>query len=162
MQAIKYATDFAWAQSPSVDLSSPGTKTVSFTACGPGVVATEPYYYVYISGTGTAEAVAVTGGTCAGNGQPGTLQFITVNSHVAGYAIGSASGGLQEALIAARIAPTNPGSPTQAGKVVVPPGELALYARVSIRSSDMTVDFSGSIVDCYMQDSCIFVGIQRT
>ncbi len=158
MQAIKYATDFAWTQSPSNDLSSPGVKTISLTACAPGVTGTEPYYYVYIAGTGTPEADLVTGGTCAGNGQPGSLQFTTVNAHPAGYTIGSASGGLQEALIAARIMPSNPNGPAQAGKVVVPPSEVSAYARISIRSSDITVDFSGSIVNCYMQDTCVYIG----
>ena len=42
--------------------------------------------------------------------------------------------------------------------MIVPPGELKVYARVSIRSSDMTIDFSGSIVECYVNDTCIFVG----
>ncbi len=158
MQAIKYAVDFAWTQSPSNNLSVAGATTVNLAACAPGVVATEPYYYVYIAATGTPEAVLVTGGTCAGNGQPGTLQFTTVNSHPTGYTVASASGGLQEALIAARIMPGNPSGPSQAGKVIVPPAELSAYARISIRSSDMTVDFSGSIVNCYMQDTCIFVG----
>ena len=158
MQAIKYAIDFAWTQSPSNNLNVAGAATVNLAACAPGVVATEPYYYAYIAATGTPEAVLVTGGTCTGNGQPGTLQFTTLNSHPTGYTIASASGGLQEALIAARIMPGNPSGTSQAGKVVVPPGELSAYARVSIRSSDMTVDFSGSIVNCYMQDTCIFAG----
>jgi len=158
MQAVKYATDFNWSQSPTSDLSSPGTKTVSLSACPNGVTASEPYYYLYISGTGTAEAVLVTGGTCAGNGQPGTFQFTTANAHPAGYVVSSASGGLQEALIAARIALTNPTDNGQAGRVVVPPGELKAYARVSIRSSNMTVDFSGSVIECWMNDTCIFVG----
>ncbi|HUK26423.1 MAG TPA: hypothetical protein VLV49_17725 [Terriglobales bacterium] len=158
MQAVKYGPDFNWSQTPTDDLSTPGVKTVNLTACPPGVRGAEPQYYVYISGTGTAEAVLVTGGTCNGNGQPGTLQFVTANGHAAGYAIGSASGGLQEALIAARITPTNPTVASEAGEVIVPPGEYRAYARVSIRSSNMTVDFSGSIVECYMADTCIFVG----
>ena len=41
---------------------------MTLTACPPGVTGTEPPYYVYIAATGTAEAVLVTGGTCAGNG----------------------------------------------------------------------------------------------
>lgn len=158
MQAIKYASDFAWTQSASTNLGTPGPQTVTLSPCPPGVTGTEPYYYVYISGTGTPEAVLVTGGTCTGNGQSGTLQFTTANSHSSGYVIGSASSGLQEALIAARIALTNPTAASQAGKVIVPPGEFAAYARVSIRSSDMTVDFAGSIIDCYMLDTCIFSG----
>jgi len=42
--------------------------------------------------------------------------------------------------------------------VVAPPGELKLYARVSFRSSDQTIDLSGSIFECWMNDSCLFVG----
>jgi len=158
MQAIKYATDFAWTQINTADLSTAGAKTVTLVACPVGVSGTEPQYYIYVSGTGTAEAVLVTGGTCAGSNQPGTLQFTTANPHVSGYTIGSASGGLQEALVAARFVPSNPGATSQSGKVVVPPGEMKAYARVSIRGSNITVDFSGSIIECWMNDSCIVVG----
>ena len=55
MQAVKYATDFAWTQSPTTNLSTPGAQTVSLSSCLPGVTGTEPQYYVYITGTGTAE-----------------------------------------------------------------------------------------------------------
>ena len=158
MQAVKYATDYNWSQTAAADLSVAGAKTVNLPVCPLGTTGTEPWYYVYISGTGTAEPVLVTGGTCAGDGQPGTLQFTSANSHPTGYTIGSASGGLQEALIGARFTPTNPTGTSQAGKVVVPPGQLIAYARVSIRSSNMTVDFSGSIVECWMNDSCLFIG----
>src|SRR5579863_6960683 len=158
MQAVKYATDFSWSQSPATNLSIAGAQTVNLPACPTGVTGTEPWYYVYISGTGTPEAVLVTGGTCTGNGQAGTLQFTTLNAHPSGYTIGSASSGLQEALIAARFIASNPSGPSQSGKVIVPPGELQAYARVSVRASNVTVDFSGSIVNCYMADTCIFAG----
>ncbi len=158
MLAIKYATDFGWTQSPSSDLSTAGAKTVTLTACAAGVTGAEPQYYVYIAGTGTAEAVLVTGGTCSGNGLSGTLQFTTVNPHPAGYTVTSASSGLQEALIAARFTPSNPTGTSQSGKVIVPPGELKAFARISIRASNITVDFSGSVVECWMNDTCIFVG----
>ncbi len=162
MQAVKYATDFAWSQTATGNLATPGAVTVTLTACPAGVTGNEPQYYVYVSGTGTPEAVLVTGGTCAGNGSPGTLQFTTTNSHASGYSISSASSGLQEALIAARYIPQNPAGASQAGKVIVPPGEFNAYARVSIRSSGMTVDFAGSIVNCYLADTCIFVGDPST
>lgn len=158
MQAIKYATDFAWNQSNGADLSTAGAKTVTLSACPQGVSGTEPQYYVYISGTGTAEAVLVTGGTCAANNLAGTLQFTTANTHPAGYAIGSASGGLQESLIAARFTPSNPAGTSQSGRVIVPPGEIKAFARISIRASNVTVDFSGSIIECWMNDTCIFAG----
>ncbi|MGD0512763.1 MAG: hypothetical protein ABSA29_05635, partial [Terriglobales bacterium] len=158
MQAVKYATDFNWTQSPASNLTTAGPQTVNLAVCAVGVTGTEPWYYIYISGTGTAEAVLVTGGTCTGNGQAGSLQFTTLNSHTSGYAISSASGGFQEALIAARFVASNPSGPSQSGKVIVPPGELQVYARVSVRTSNVTVDFSGSIIDCNMADSCIFAG----
>ncbi|HEY8671604.1 MAG TPA: hypothetical protein VIL63_12230, partial [Terriglobales bacterium] len=158
MLAIKFATDFNWAQTAAADLTTPGGQTVTLTACPIGVSGAEPQYYVYISVTGTAEAVLVTGGTCAGNGQAGTLQFTTANGHAAGYSIGSASGGLQEAIIAARFTPSNPTGSPQSGKVIVPPGELKAFARVSIRASNLTIDFSGSIIECWMNDTCIFAG----
>jgi hypothetical protein len=157
-QAVKYATDFGWSSSAAADLSSAGVKTVTLSACPAGVSGSEPDYWVYVSGTGTAEAVRVTGGTCAGNGAAGTLQFTTANSHPAGYVIGSASGGLQEASIGARFIPSNPTGESQSGMVIVPPGELNAYARVTIRASNQTLDFSGSIINCYMDDTCIFVG----
>lgn len=157
MQAIKYATDFNWTQFPTTDLSIAGNKTVSLSACAAGVKGTEAEYYVYIAGTGTPEAAKVTGGTCNGDGLPGTLQFTTANSHTPGYTISSASGGLQEASIAARVLP-NGASSWQAGKVVAPPGDFKAYARVSIRSNNQTIDFSGSIIECYMADTCVFVG----
>jgi hypothetical protein len=158
MQAIKYATDFSWSQNPSADLSAPGAKTVTLAPCPAGVSGSEPQYYVYVSGSGTSEAVLVTGGTCAGNGLGGTLQFTSANPHPGGYSVGSASGGLQEALIAARFTPSNPSGSSQSGKVIVPPGELKAFARVSIRASNITVDFSGSIVECWMNDTCLYIG----
>ena len=42
--------------------------------------------------------------------------------------------------------------------MIVPPGEFKVFGRVSIRSSNITVDFSGSIVECQLDDTCIFVG----
>ena len=89
---------------------------------------------------------------------PGPCSLPSKRSHVAGETLSSASGGLQEALIAARYAPTNPPGTPQSGVVVVPPKELKAFARVSIRSSNLTVDFSGSILECWMDDACIFVG----
>ena len=54
--------------------------------------------------------------------------------------------------------PGNPAGLAQSGRVMVSVGEFDAYARVSIRSSNITVDFSGSIADCWMDDTCIYVG----
>jgi hypothetical protein len=149
----KVSTDFNWSVAPSDDLSTPGDKTVSLPSCPAGVLGSEPWYYVYIAGTGRPEAVKVTGGTCKGNDRPGTLQFTTANSHQGGYIVGSASEGLQENSIAIRYSERDSG-----GIVTLPSREFNIYARVSIRASGQTIDFSGSMFNCYPDDSCIFVG----
>jgi len=156
---VRFATDLNWRQSPSASLNSPGRNSVTLDPCPPGVIAAEPWYYVYIAGTGTPEAVRVTGGTCRGDGRPGTLEFTTVNPHSSGYVVSSASSGVQEASIAARFTPTNPKGSTQSGRVVVPPGEYDVFAPISIRAGAQTVDFAGSILNCYTpNDACLFVG----
>ena len=76
MAAIKYSSDYNWTQSPSTSLATAGAKTVNLTACPAGVLASEEAYYVYVAGTGTAEAVLVTGGTCNGDGQPGRVKQV--------------------------------------------------------------------------------------
>jgi hypothetical protein len=155
VRSAKYATEYDWSMSPAEGLGQPGSKTVSLAACPPGVKGNEPEYWILINGS---EPARVTGGTCAGDGRPGTLQFVSHGTHARGETLSSASGGLQEALIAARYVPTNPTGAPQSGTVVVPPRELKAFARVSIRSSNLTVDFSGSILECWMNDTCIFVG----
>ncbi|MGA9812699.1 MAG: hypothetical protein WBQ64_07985 [Terriglobales bacterium] len=152
---IKYATEYDWSMSPAGEQGQAGARTVGLSSCPPGVKGNEPEYWVLINGS---EAVRVTGGSCAGDGRPGTLQLLSKHDHLTGETLSSASGGLQEAIIAARYAPTNPPGTPQSGMVVVPPKELKAFARVSIRSSNLTVDFSGSILECWMDDACIFVG----
>jgi hypothetical protein len=156
---VRSATDLNWRQSPSASLNSAGRNSVTLDPCPPGVIAAEPWYYVYIAGTGTPEAVRVTGGTCKGDSHPGTLDFTTVNPHSSGYVVSSASSGVQEASIAARFTPTNPKGSTQSGRVVVPPGEYDVFAPISIRAGAQTVDFAGSVLNCYTpNDACVFVG----
>lgn len=155
VQPAKLATEYDWSMIPAEVLGQPGSKTVALAACPPGVKGNEPEYWILING---AEPAKVTGGTCAGDGRPGTLQFMSHGAHARGEMLSSASGGLQEALIAARFSPTNPAGNSQSGKVIVPPGEYKAFARVSIRASNLTVDFSGSIIECWMNDTCIFVG----
>lgn len=156
---VRSPIDTNWRQSPASPLSSAGKNSVTLNPCPPGVIASELWYYVFISGTGTPEAVRVTGGTCKGDGRPGTLDFTTTSSHSAGYTIGSASSGVQEASIAARFTPTNPAGTSQSGRVAIPPGEYDVFAPISIRASGQTIDFGGSVLNCYTpNDACIFVG----
>ena len=156
MQVVKWATDYNWSQTNGANLNAAGAQTLTLSACPAGVTGTEPYYYIYVSGTGTAEAALVTGGGCAGNGAGGTLQFTTLNAHPAGYTIGSASSGLQEGLIVGRTQLN--GGYVQGTTVYAPVGEFPIYARVSIRTSGQTVDFTNAVFDCYMSDACLYIG----
>jgi hypothetical protein len=159
-KAIKYATDFQWVASPTDYLSSPGAKTAHLARCAPGVLGSEPEYWVYIAGAGRPEAVKVTGGSCKGDDQPGTLQFTTSVAHGAGYTLSSASSGLQEASIAARWGNTVPNRYMQGGKVAAPPGEFRIYAPVSFLTTAQTIDFSGSMFECWVaDDACLKVGL---
>lgn len=158
--AIKLASDFQWFAAPTDDLGSAGSHTVRLPRCAPGVFGNEPEYWVYLSGSGTSEAVKVTGGTCKGDGQPGTLIFTTAHSHAAGYRVSSASSGLQEASIAARWSNQTPPIFREGGKVIAPPGEFKIFAPVSFITRAQTIDFSGSMFECWVAgDACIKVGL---
>jgi hypothetical protein len=161
---IKSAADFMWTAVPSDDLSTPGPRVVHIARCAPGVRGTNPYYWIYISGTGPQEAVLVTGGTCAGDSQSGTLNFTTVHSHSPGYTIASATSGIQEASIAAAV--SNIGGKNQnyqqGGYVRVGPGQFQLYAPLTILVPYQSVDFSGSSVVCNFDADCMNVGDQKS
>ena len=92
----------------------------------------------------------MTGGTCAGDSQPGTLNFTTVRGHPAGYTLTSATGGIQEASIAAAVSNIggNNQNYQQGGYVRVGPSQFQLYAPLTILVPHQTVDFSGSTARC--------------
>ena len=157
-QVTKFALDFQFSATSTTDLSTAGAKTVSLTACPPGVRGNDADYWVYVSGTGTAEAVKVTGGTCVGDGNSGTLQFTTVNSHATGYTITSASAGIAEASIASRYRP-NGTAPLTGGWIVAPTGDISIYGQLTIKSLGQTVQFNGGTQACFSTTTpCVFIG----
>jgi hypothetical protein len=157
-QTTKFAVDFQFSVTPTADLLSPGAKTVTFASCPAGVRGDETDYWVYVSGTGTAEAVKVTGGTCAGDGNAGTLQFTTANGHATGYTITSASAGIAEASIAARYRPKGTGA-LAGGRIMAPTGDIAIYGQLTIKSIGQTVEFPGGTQACYAATTpCVFIG----
>src|SRR6476646_11975568 len=83
----KLATEYDWSIRPSEELGQPGDNTINLAACPPGVKGNEPEYWILINGS---EPAKVTGGTCAGDGRPGTLQFAGKRAHVAGDTLSSA------------------------------------------------------------------------
>jgi hypothetical protein len=151
-----------WSQNPSGTISA-GSNTVTLTPCPRGLTAATilpSQTYVYISGTGTPEAALITSTTCTQTGgSNGTITFAAANTHGSGYAIGSASQGVQEAINSAPYG-TNviESGHVGAGAVVIPPGHYTFQARVTVLSLYTVLDFSGSVVTCAMADSCLVIG----
>ena len=145
-----------WYQVPTDDLTSAGAKTIHLAPCPRGIdTSNNPNarYYIYISGTGTAEAVVVTGPThgCPAGASSGTIAVTTSYSHPAGYKVGSASGGIQEAINDAEV---NGGtSPASNWRVKLQPTSpptssyYSVYAPITVAEPIADIDGSGASID---------------
>ncbi len=88
------------AQTPGGTLSAGSPATVTLTPCPLGVAGSDANHYYRISaGTGTAETVVGTGGSCTSGATSGTLTFTPANNHGGAWTITSASGGIREAIL---------------------------------------------------------------
>jgi hypothetical protein len=92
--------------------------------CPTGVSGTNALHYLYVSGgSGTAEAVQITGGTCTSGASSGTLTFTPANNHTGAWTIQSATTGIEEAL---QVIGSN------GGTVNIPPGLHMIYGPISV------------------------------
>jgi hypothetical protein len=132
-----------------------GANTVTLNPCPNGVNGNDVWHYLYISGSGTPEAVLITGGSCTSGAHSGTIEFSAANAHPSGYSIGTATAGVQEAVIAAAIPQSNG---TRSRSIQMSPGTQVFNARLSIRTSLLTLSGTGTTVVCSMQDTCIMLG----
>ena len=124
-------------QSPGTALSA-GSNTVTLTPCPAGVNGTDIAHQLYISaGSGAAEAVTITGGSCTSGAATGTITFTAANSHSGGWTLRSATNGIQEAVQILGTAGTG-------GNVLVAAGVLTQYGTVTVSSDGITVMGSGS------------------
>ena len=147
-----------WSQSPTDSLATAGSNTIHLNPCPVGIDTsnnTKSPYYVYISGTGTAEAALVTGGTCTGGAASGTILVTTAGAHGAGYVVGSSTSGIQEAL-------NDAGTPG-AGIVIPPTGAnanaLPIYSTIYVQSNKSSVRGEGkATLACKTRSVCMFVG----
>jgi hypothetical protein len=122
------AGSYDWTRTNGVGasgtLTSSGSKTINITRCPKGLSSTQ--YYVRISGgSGTAEVAPVTAFSCSAGAASGTITVTTANTHSGSWVIGSASGGLQEAIVAGNL------------KVLLPEA-LTIYAPVYVPWSGTT------------------------
>lgn len=120
------------AQTPGGSLS-PGSNTVSMIPCPLGINGTDANHYVYISaGTGTAEAVLLTGGSCTSNAAAGTLTFTAANSHSGAWTVSSATAGIQEAIVS---------NPTV--RLFIPSGTFDVYAPITFATTSTGIAGQG-------------------
>lgn len=161
--AATYAvSSYNWSRTDSWgsvgNLTTAGAaKTLTLTPCPLGVdVSNNPSapYGIYIAGTGTAEAVPVIGGTCKSGAASGTVVITTKNAHPAGFTVGSASGGNQEAINVA----SNNGGPFAMIQEVPAGSETAnynIYWPVFLNSSKTTLVGDGAFWQCYTRAVCL-------
>ena len=135
--------------------------TITLTPCPAGIDtsnnANAPYG-VYISGTGTAEAVAVTGGSCASGATSGTVLFTPGGNHSAGFTVGAANGGNQEAINVGTA-----GGSTHAVIQEVPTGgantaNYNIFWPVFFKASKSVLNGDGAFWRCYTRAICLMVG----
>lgn len=92
------SASYAFApQTPGGSLIA-GNNSITLTPVPQGVNGTDKDHYLYISGgTGTAEAVLITGGAAVSGAASGTLIVNCANAHSGAWTIGTATSGAAEA-----------------------------------------------------------------
>jgi hypothetical protein len=145
---------YRWSEQPTQGILV-GPNSVTLIPCPRGVNSTDLWHFLYVGGTGTPEVVLLTGGSCISRASGGTVEFTAAYVHPPGYMIGSATDGIHEAIVDADMTSTGGQVSRQ---VMIDPGSHLLRARVSIRSSSMTVNSSGATLLCGMSDTCVMAG----
>jgi hypothetical protein len=147
---IRYPSQYNWIQSPSGTLTGGVQSIVTLTAGVLGIDTSDISYwpfYVYVAGTGTPEAVIVTGGTYTASAG-GTIIFTPANSHSAGFTVRSASGGIAEASIDAgkdnQHLILNPGANYSGGSGIA--NAYYFYAPVYFKNNNITVDCGAAVL----------------
>lgn len=164
----RYVTpEWNWQQRPPDDLTIPGSVTIHLSPCPLGVdtkSGSEYYkYVVYISGKGISEAVPVTGGSCAPGTSGGTIMVTTAYPHAAGYTVGSASGGIQEAWNDAWTSDLGTTASNDAAPYVKLMAGINynVYATVYLRGRGGVLDGAGALIACSTRDRCIYIGTTK-
>ena len=162
----KLATEHNWSATPSDDLAQVGNKIVHMQSCPAGVNGRESEYWVLIDGPESKRAYRC--GTGQGHGRD--VRRGRAARHASVRYGKSACRRLHnsqrfqwvaEGYYRGPFCSTNAPGTSRSGNVSVPPGEYKAFARVSNRASNTTVDFSGSIIECWMDDVCIYAETRR-
>jgi hypothetical protein len=120
------------AQTPGGTLST-GNQVITLSPVPKGVNGTDQNHYLYISGgTGTAEAVPITGGTAVSGAASGTVIVQCAHTHSGAWTIQSATAGIQEAY--QTLATTGKG-----GTVWIATGTNLVYTAIQIAATNITI-----------------------
>ena len=116
-------------------------------------------YWIYISGgTGTAEAVLVTGGTATSGSSNGTISFTPYYNH-SNYSIGTATAGIQEALNFAGGISSTPYNNGQCTVLIPASGtHYPIHATITMCTVQSLLTGYGAILDCDMRGPALQVG----
>ena len=165
LSKIHYVTsEWNWQQFPPDNLSTPGNLAIHLKPCPLGldtVSKLQHYEYkVYIAGTGTPEAVPVTGGNCPPGTAGGTIMVSTTHSYKSGYSVGSASSGIQEAWNYAWTSDIPTGASSSASPYVklVSETNYTVHATIYLRGRGGVLDGTGAFIICSTRDRCIYIG----
>jgi hypothetical protein len=121
--------DFA-AQTPGGSLIA-GNNSITLSPVPKGVNGTDVCHYLYISGgTGTPEAVRITGGTAVSGATSGTVIVTCAYAHSGAWTIRSATAGIQEAIQV---------TPAQGGIIRVPAGQYTIYGPTCVQVSNIRI-----------------------
>jgi hypothetical protein len=127
--------DFA-AQSPGGTLMA-GNNSITLSPVPKGVNGTDANHYLYISGgTGTAEAVLITGGGAVSGAASGTVIVNCANAHSGAWTIASASAGIVEAMQA---------HSGRAPLIYIPTGTHAVHAPITLTGTGLTLRGGGRL-----------------
>jgi hypothetical protein len=172
--AAKYASAYNWVQSPAMPPALiVGANTIMLRPCPrglrvadpPGLVShVAPHEYVYITGTGDPEAALITGGGGHAGDASCTIDATLKYPHLAGYRVGSATGGIKEASEDATFLaePYGGGIRRRQGGMVVldtAGSPYKVHAPVYIEATNQLISGAGGTIDCYVLDEdCMKVG----
>src|SRR5215831_2149944 len=120
-----------------------GLNTITLSPVPQGLSGSDTGHYLYISGgTGTAEAVLISGGTAVSGGASGTVIVSCANTHSGAWTIQSATAGIQEAIQAL------PTAGYGGGTVIIPQGTWTIYGTISITKNCVSLVGAGRFATC--------------
>jgi hypothetical protein len=168
---ITYATTaLNWTQTISRSLTGKAKVSITLTPCPAGIDTTSGAgYQVLLSGGGNSEAVNVVtaAGGCTSGAASGTITFTPFHSYEAGYTIGSASSGIQEALNAACGVNATLYKNSQCNVTIPangPDSFINTYnvsGTIYLHSNQSVLNGQGTTLNCLGRGACLQVGDLR-